>query len=47
MERINEFTDSSHVDGFYQNSSKIMFGWAHTVQNIDFTSDMIRKKQED
>ena len=21
-----------------------MFGWAHTVQNIDFTSDMIRKK---
>lgn len=25
MERINEFTDSSHVDRFYQNSSKIMF----------------------
>ena len=25
-------------------NSKIMFGWAHAVQNIEFTSDMIRKK---
>ncbi|WP_295090172.1 transglutaminase-like domain-containing protein [uncultured Ruminococcus sp.] len=25
MEQISEFTDSSHVDGFYQNSTKILF----------------------
>lgn len=34
--------DADYLDEI--NSSKIMFGWAHTVQNIDFTSDMIRKK---
>ena len=34
--------DADYLDEI--NESKIMFGWAHTVQNIDFTSDMIRKK---
>ena len=33
--------DADYLDEI--NESKIMFGWAHTVQNIDFTSDMIRK----
>ena len=34
--------DADYLDEI--KSSKIMFGWAHTVQNIDFTSDMLRKK---
>ena len=26
-------------------SNKILFGWAHTVQNLDFTSNMLEKNQ--
>lgn len=36
--------DADYLDEI--NESKIMFGWAHTVQNIDFTSDMIRKSTQ-
>lgn len=34
--------DADYLDELTE--SKIMFGWAHAVQNIDFTSDMIRNK---
>ena len=34
--------DADYLDEI--KDSKLMFGWAHTVQNIDFTSDMLRKK---
>lgn len=33
--------DADYLDEI--TDSKIMFGWAHTVQNIDFTSDMLNK----
>lgn len=33
--------DEDYLDEISE--SKIMFGWAHTVQNIDFTSDMLEK----
>lgn len=44
--KCNIIADVKLGDADYLNQiseSKIMFGWAHTVQNIDFTSDMLRK----
>lgn len=34
--------DADYLDQIQEH--KIMFGWAHTVQNIDFTSDMLNKQ---